>query len=114
MDRTTTEPPFTYCGVDLFGAIKVKEGRKVLKKYGVLFTCLSCRAVHIEMTSSLETDTFIQALTRFLGRRGEVREMRCDNGSNFTGAENELREAMKEMDHEKIRAFMTEKGGDWI
>ena len=114
VDRTTTEAPFTYCGVDLFGAIKVKEGRKVLKKYGVLFTCLSCRAVHIEMSSSLETDTFIQALTRFMGRRGEVREIRCDNGSNFTGAENELREAMKEMDHQKIRAFMTENGGDWI
>ncbi len=114
VDRTTTEPPFTYCGVDLFGAIKVKEGRKVVKQYGVLFTCLSLRAVHIEMTSSLETDTFIQALTRFIGRRGKVREMRCDNGTNLSGAENELRVAIQEMDHQKIRDYMTENGGDWI
>ena len=114
LDRMTTEPPFTYCGLDLFGAIKVKEGRTILKKYGAIFTCLSSRAVHVEMVSSLETDTFIQALIRFIGRRGEVRQIRCDNGSNFVGAENELREAMKEMDHEKIRAFMTENGGDWI
>jgi hypothetical protein len=114
LDRTTTEPPFTYCGVDFFGAIKVKEGRKILKKYGVLFTCLSCRGVHIEMASSLETDSFIQALTRFIGRRGKVREIRCDNGSNFCGAENEIREAVNEMDHQKIRAYMKENGGDWV
>ena len=101
-DRTTTEPPFTYCGVDLFGAFKVKQGRVILKKYGVLFTCLSCRAVHIEMASSLETDSFIQALTRFMGRRGKAREIRCDNGSNLTGAENELREAIQEMAHQKF------------
>ena len=113
-DRTTTEPPFTYCGVDIFGHIKVKEGRKTLKRYGVLFTCLSLRAVHIEVASSLEADSFIQALTRFVSRRGAVREIRCDNGTNLTGAENELKEAMAEMDHEKIRIFMTEQGGEWI
>ena len=114
IDRTVTEAPFTFCGVDLFGPMKVKEGRITLKTYGVLFTCLSVRAVHVEMASSLETDTFIQALTRFMGRRGEVREIRCDNGTNFIGAENELRAAIKEMDHEKIRAYMTENGGDWV
>ena len=36
VDRTSTQPPFTYCGVDLFGAFKVKEGRKVMKQYGVI------------------------------------------------------------------------------
>ena len=114
VDRTTTEPPFTYCGCDFFGAIKVKEGRKIIKRYGVLFTCLSCRGIHIEMASSLDTDTFIQALTRFIGRRGEVRQIRCDNGTNLVGAENELRAAIQEMDHQRIRAYMNENGGDWV
>ena len=111
--RTTTEPPFTYCGVDFFGYILVKEGRKTLKRYGVLFTCFSLRAVHIEVASSLETDAFIQALRRFIARRGEVREIRCDNGSNLGGAENELKAAVAEMDHQKIKAYLTERGADW-
>ena len=112
--RTTIEPPFTYCGVDLFGPIEVKEGRRVLKRYGVLFTCFSLRAVHIELAASLETDSFIQALRRFIGRRGAVREIISDKGTNFVGADNELREAMEEMDHQQIRAYLNEQGGDWI
>ena len=43
-DRLTPTPPFTYCGVDYFGPWYVKEGRKELKRYGVLFTYLDTRA----------------------------------------------------------------------
>ena len=114
ISRLSIEPPFTYCGVDLFGPLLVKEGRKELKRYGVLFTCLSLRAVHIEVASSLETDSFLQALRRFVARRGAVREIRSDNGTNLVGAENEIKQAVKEMDHEKVRSFLNEQGGDWI
>ena len=114
ISRTTIEPPFTYCGVDLFGPMLVKEGRKEIKKYGVLFTCFSLRAVHIEVASSLETDSFIQALRRFVARRGAVREITSDNGTNLVGAENEMKKAMEEMDQEQIRSFLNEQGGDWI
>ena len=113
-NRISIEPPFTYCGVDLFGPIKIREGRKELKRYGVLFTCLSMRAVHVEIAATLETDSFIMALGRFTARRGQVREIRCDNGSNFEGAENELKKAVEEMDHEKVSAYLTEQGGDWV
>ena len=114
ISRTKVVPPFTYCGVDLFGPVDVIEGRKVHKRYGVLFTCFSLRAVHIEIAKTLETDSFIQALRRFVARRGAVREIRSDNGSNLVGAENELRKAMEEMDHEQVRSFLNEQGGDWI
>ena len=40
-DRTIDEPPFTNFGVDMFGPFLIKEGRKELKRYGALFTCLS-------------------------------------------------------------------------
>ena len=61
-ERLIEAPPFTYCGVDCFGPFVIKERRKELKRYGVLFTCFSCRAVHIEIANNLETDTFILAL----------------------------------------------------
>lgn len=61
----------------------IKEGRKELKRYGCLFTCLASRAVHIETANSLETDSFIQALRRFIARRGPIREIRSDNGTKL-------------------------------
>ena len=75
-DRLTPAPPFTYVGVDYFGPYFVKEGRKEYKRYGALFTCLVSRAVHIEIAHSLETDSFLNALRRFIARRGPVRELR--------------------------------------
>jgi len=63
-DRRTPTPPFTYFGVDYFGPWYVKEGRKELKRYGVLFTCLVTRAIHTEVANSLETDSYVNALCR--------------------------------------------------
>ena len=113
-ERVNPSPPFTYCGADMFGPFFIKEGRKEVKRYGCIFTCMSCRAVHIEVTSKLDADTFIQALRRFVGRRGQVRSIRTDNGTNFIGAENELKKALKEMDHTKIQEYLAGEGCDWI
>ena len=63
-DRTLDGPPFTNCGVDMFGPFPIKEGRKELKRYGALFTWLASRAVHIEYICSMDTDSFVQALRR--------------------------------------------------
>ena len=61
-ERLSQKPPFTYCGIDMFDPIFVKEGRKQMKRYGCLFRCLLGRAIHIESTNSLSTDAFIQTL----------------------------------------------------
>ena len=67
-DRISEEPPFRYCGTDMFGPFTVKDGRKEKKRYGALFTCLSSRAVHIEVTHSKTTDSFIMFLRRSLAQ----------------------------------------------
>ncbi|XP_066914234.1 uncharacterized protein [Clytia hemisphaerica] len=112
--RVVESPPFTYVGVDFFGPFIVKELRRELKRYGVIFTCFSTRPVHLEVSSSLETDTFIMTLRRFISRRGKVRSMHSDNGTNFVGTERELKKAISEMDHERIAKYMNEQDGDWI
>lgn len=113
-DRLAAEAPFTYSGVDFFGPFYIKEGRKELKRYGVLFTCMSSRAVHLETANSLDTSSFINALRRFLSIRGPVKQLRSDRGTNFVGAERELRESLEELDDSRLKQFLTAEGCDYI
>lgn len=111
---TPDEPPFTRTGVDYFGPFDVKRGRATVKRYGVIFTCLTIRAIHLEVAASLDTDSFINALRRFISRRGQVMELRSDNGTNFIGAERELKRAIQEWNISRIENTLTQKGIKWI
>ncbi|XP_023815425.1 uncharacterized protein LOC111948165 isoform X1 [Oryzias latipes] len=102
-DRVETTPPFTYCGMDCFGPFYIKEGRKELKRYGLLFTCLCSRAVHIEVLDDMTADSFINALRAFIAIRGNVRQLRSDQGANFVGAKRELQQTVRQMDQESLK-----------
>ena len=108
VSRVEPAPPFSYCAVDCFGPWYVKEVRREVKRYGTLFTCMASRAIHIEVVLSMETDSFLQALRRVIARRAPIRELRSDQGTNFVGAENELKRALQEMDDEKIKGRIAE------
>ncbi|KAG1653031.1 Pro-Pol polyprotein [Nymphon striatum] len=90
IDRLEPGSPFMNVGTDCFGPFQVKRGRAMVKRYGCLFTCLTIRAVHIEVLHSLDASSFINAFQRFVARRGMTRLVRSDNGTNFKGAKNEL------------------------
>ena len=114
LDRSEPAPPFTFSAVDYFGPWLIKEGRKEVKRYGVLFTCMASRAVHLESANSLDTASFINALRRFTCRRGPVRQLRSDQGSNFVGAKRELKEAVSEFDDNQIKEELLKNNCDWI
>lgn len=105
--------PFNFCGVDYFGPIEVKIGRRIEKRYGVLFTCLTIRAIHIEVASSLDTSSMIMALRRFVSIQGCPNEMWSDNGTNLKGADKELRLHIKSLDQSEIQEEMSVKGILW-
>ena len=52
-------------------------------------------------------------LQRFIGRRGNVRLARSDNGTNFVRASTELDKAFTDVDHQKISQFMQDSGCEW-
>ena len=112
VESCTEVPPFTYCGVDMFDPYLIKEKRSQLKRYGALFPCFTCRAIHIEVTNALGTNSFILALRRFMARRGAVRSIWSDNGTDFVGTRNELQQGFKEMNHDKIKNFLQENRAD--
>ena len=106
-------PPFSHVGVDYFGPIEVRRARATVKRYGVIFTCLVSRAVHLEVAHSLDTDSCINALRRFIARRGQVIEMWSDNGTNFISTERELKESLKAWNLNKIERSLQQKGVKW-
>ena len=114
------EKPFSNTGVDYFGPYHVKKNREtrstkaLTKRYGVIFTCLATRAIHIELAGDLSTDSFLLALRRFISRRGNVRVMRSDNGTNFVGANNELNLCIKQLDQIRLHKFSNHKNIEWI
>ena len=114
-DRITPDkPPFTYVGVDCFGPFLIRRGRSEVKRYGVLYTCLVVRAVHIEVSQSLDTDSFLNSFRRFVARRGAPEQMRSDNGGNFVSGESELRHAINNWNQEKIVDFLLQRNVQWI
>lgn len=99
-------PPFTNVGVDYFGPIDVKRGCSVVKRYGVVFTCFTSRVVLLEVAYSLDTDSCINALRRFISLRGQISYMRSDNGTNFVGVERELRKALNSFKSKKKKKLI--------
>lgn len=64
-ERVEASAPFTYCGIYCFRPFIEKRNCKEYKRYGLIFTCLYSRAVHLEMLEDLSTDSFINALRFF-------------------------------------------------
>ncbi|XP_055542695.1 uncharacterized protein LOC129728288 [Wyeomyia smithii] len=89
--------PFSYVGLDLFGPLLVKVGRSSAKRWVALFTCLTIRAVHVEIVHTLSTESCIMSVRRFVSRRGAPLEIYSDNGTNFRGADSVLREQIQKM-----------------
>ncbi|XP_035227368.1 uncharacterized protein LOC118199581 [Stegodyphus dumicola] len=57
----------------------------------ILYTCTIYRAIHLELVTSLSTETFIQSLRRFIARRGRPYVIYSDNGTNFVGTNSVLK-----------------------
>ncbi|XP_077969292.1 uncharacterized protein LOC144423012 [Styela clava] len=110
---TPSDHAFMETACDYFGPILVKRGRSEEKRYGCMFSCMATRAVHIEIAKSLDTSSFINVFQRFINRRGRPRKMYSDNGTNFIGAERELREGIQNWNQNQISKVMQQQNIEW-
>ena len=96
---------FKHYGVDYFGPLFIKIRRRREKRWGVIFTCLTTRAVHLELSHLLSTDSAILVVQRMSARRGMPTVIYSDCGTNFKGASKELKQALLNIDKEKQHDF---------
>ena len=93
--RVTASHPFSTTGVDYAGPFQVKLGRVrkpvLVKCYVVVFVCLATKASHLEVVSDATTEAFLAAVRRFIARRGLPTHIYSDHGSNFKGANADLK-----------------------
>ena len=111
-------PAFAYTGIDYFDPLTVKvggRGRRHEKRWICLFTCLTTRAVHLEVANSLSVDDFLLCFTRFKSLRGKPSVVYSDNGTNFVAAEKELREAFEELrqHNEELKSTLACDNIEW-
>ena len=114
--RLEPSPPFTAVGVDAFGpwlivSRRTRGGLAQNKRWALLFTCLSSRAIHIEVIEEMSTSSFINSLRRFIAIRGNVKELRSDRGTNFIGAVDPLKADCVNV--EDTKSFLNKKGIVW-
>ena len=112
-DRVTPTAPFVSTGMDVMGPFIVYDGVNTRRTSGgkktwvVVFTCLSSRAVHIEMLPSLDTTAMQNAISRFTSVRGPCSLIRSDRGTNFIAAN-------KESSLKQLRDSLDSSGCKWI
>ena len=106
-------PPLTNTGVDYFGPFYVTVRRTTEKMWGFTFTFLTIRAVHFEIDTSMDTSFYVMGVERFVSRRGTPEMIWSDIGTNFIGAEKELRECIEKWNVVSIAAELAHKGVKW-
>ncbi len=87
----------------------IRQGRST-----PVFTCMTTRAIHLEVAPLLETDDFINVLRQFIARRGTPKEIRTDCSTNFRGADTELKNATKAWSDDRLEEQLSQRAINWI
>ncbi|XP_074114130.1 uncharacterized protein LOC141537182 [Cotesia typhae] len=99
--RVTPSPVFETTGVDYAGPITLKT--------------FQGRAIHLEAVSDYSTEGFLKAFRRFSSRRGICKTLHSDCGTNFKGADNELKRLFSQATSEskELQRLLTNNGTNW-
>lgn len=112
-ERTIPMNPFHVTGIDYAGPFLIRRNKNTVEKcYIGVFVCLSTKALHLELISSLLSQAFIQALRRFVSRRGKPFKLLSDNGTTFVGANKELGQFLKTNQQELI-SLVSKENIEW-
>ena len=120
--RVKPARPFSITGIDLAGPFTYKEGNQrkptLMKGYVCVYVCFATKAVFIDLVADLSTDAFMASLRRFSAIYGSPSEIHSDNGSNFVGANSELKRLSQLLQSNKTQEILhnwsSNKGISWL
>ena len=69
--------------------------------------------MYLELATDMTTDACVLALHRFISPCGHVKILRSDNGSNFIGAEKELKHTLTCVDQSKVAQTLRKQNIQW-
>jgi len=115
-ERTKPAPAWSYLSLDIFGPYEIKgetNKRSRSKGFAVIFNCLACRAVHIDIATDYSTASFLLVLRRFMSLRGTPIKVWSDRGSQLRAADKGVREIVSGFDDKMIAQFGGENSFEW-
>ena len=112
-ERSSMAIPFSTSGIDVFGDFKTKVGRYEKKRWVLIVTCFSTRAVALFPLADMTLDSVILALIKMQSQYPTLKKIVSDNGSNFKGASRELREARESWNEQEAVEKLSDHGIDW-
>uniref|UniRef100_A0A915E0M7 Integrase catalytic domain-containing protein n=1 Tax=Ditylenchus dipsaci TaxID=166011 RepID=A0A915E0M7_9BILA len=113
VERVKRSYPFENCALDYFGPIRVKIGAETTKIWIALLTCYSTRAIHLEYVASASTYSCINALRRFVARRGRPNKILSDNATHFHLAQKTLEIVYKEDQETQLVKYLASEKILW-
>lgn len=122
--RVKPAPPFQHVGIDMAGPYNMRLSSKInmntrmrnmpeMKGWIAVFVCLITRAVHLEVVEGMSSDDFLVAYLKFTGRRGDPERIYTDNGTNFVGADTELKNAAEVWKSDMVQHHVSIRGTEW-
>lgn len=119
VERSRPASPFQFTSIDLFGPYMVRDDvkrRVSMKVWGVALCCMVSRALHLELASSMSTESFLMAYQRFVSIRGHPLKVWSDPGTNFIGARSVLKDLyvfLRDQDTASLEEYTGRNGTSW-
>lgn len=128
--RVSPAEPFSRVGVDFAGPFEIRKSmgkmlplRKAaqqdyrkpntIKAWIVVYVCLVTKAVHLDVTTGLTVEEFLETFAKMTSRRGKCSEMWSDNGTTFVGANRELQRVLEEWNNKFPAEQLASLGTTW-
>ena len=115
VERIEVAAPFSNSGVDVFGPYHLRhKGRGTKKTFVLMVCCMTTRAVALYALRDMTTSAMINALVKMNAQFPALKKIFSDQGSNFRGADREIREAVHSWNKNELNSELQKIGVTWI
>ena len=108
--RMSLSKPFTHIGIDMSGNYLLYNKGVEYKRYILIITCFSTRAVHALVCRDNSAYSFVHCFRRHLHRYGTPQSILTDNAKNFISMNNILQEHSNNI---VVKQILQLKGIKW-